>query len=98
VRAIHGKTTANRGCVACVNHKLKASNRSACAGFVEIVPVALDDYNDTSLDSGWAVFPNFDAFFKLRLVFIIPVFDIVPWRPFLSKFGPCQAGPILFKN
>jgi hypothetical protein len=94
MRAVYCKTTANRGGVTCVDHKLEYSNRSACAGFVEVIPVALDEGNDTSLDSRWAVFPNVDAFVKPRLVFIIPVFNIVPWGQFLSKFGPCQAGPV----
>jgi hypothetical protein len=98
MKVVHRKTTANRGGVTCVDHKLKSSNRSVCAGFVEVIPVALDDGNDTSLDSRWALFPNFDSFVKLRLVFIIPVFNIVPWGKFLSKFGPCQDGPVFFKD
>jgi hypothetical protein len=98
MRDVYWKTTANRGGVTCVDHKLESLNRSACAGFVEIIPVALDDGNDTSLDSRWAVFPNFYAFIKLRLVFSIPLFNIVPWGQFLYKCGPCQAGSVFFKD
>jgi hypothetical protein len=77
VRAIHGKAAAYGWCVSCVNHKLEPLDRSACASLVEVIALALDEFSEARSDAGWGVLSDVDALVKFRLVFIVPVLNII---------------------